>query len=172
MEYKKRWQMIEDEFNCNHEDSELRKRPTSNQFVKQCLDCGWTGPAISHSTLRARDMESALLVDDTIRSKWYDKRRERSTELRNSEKNEWLKEHNDYLRSPEWKERRVKVLRRDGYICQACIENPAQEVHHLSYDHWGNEPLFELVAVCKPCHEKITTMDRNGNPGYTGEIGF
>ena len=86
--------------------------------------------------------------------------------------NEWFKEHSDYLRSYDWKNRRDRVLQRDGYMCQACLNNPATQVHHLTYKHWGNEPLFELVAVCKPCHDKLTDMDRNGNPGPTGEMEY
>ena len=78
----------------------------------------------------------------------------------------------DYLRSHAWKEKRGKVLRRDGYVCQACLNNEAHQVHHLNYKHWGNEPLFDLISVCKPCHDKITDMDRNGNPGYVGELEY
>ena len=73
----------------------------------------------------------------------------------------WLGLHSRYLLSSEWKTRKTAVLRRDGYICQACLQNPATQVHHLTYKHWGHEPLFDLVAVCKPCHDKITQLDRN-----------
>ena len=29
-----------------------------------------------------------------------------------------------------------------------------------AHDHVGNEPLFDLRAVCKPCHASITKQDR------------
>lgn len=73
----------------------------------------------------------------------------------------WLKYHNDYLNSVQWKEKRDQVLKRDNYLCQACRKNRATQVHHLSYDHWMHEPLFELVSICQNCHERITEMDRN-----------
>jgi 5-methylcytosine-specific restriction endonuclease McrA len=74
---------------------------------------------------------------------------------------EWLATHRLYTKSPEWQARKASVLRRDGYVCQACGTNPATQVHHLTYRHWGHEPLFDLVAVCKPCHDRITEMDRS-----------
>lgn len=67
-----------------------------------------------------------------------------------------------YLKSPEWSARRKLVLRRDNRTCQACLTAEATEAHHLTYRHVFNEPLFDLVAICSPCHESVTTMDREG----------
>jgi len=78
-------------------------------------------------------------------------------------KTKWFSEHNEYLKSMTWQEKREEVLRRDGYICQACLKKKATEVHHLSYDHWKNEPLFELISVCDECHTAITEMDRKNS---------
>ena len=63
-----------------------------------------------------------------------------------------------YLRSPQWKARRDARLRAVGYKCERCgINGPSArlEVHHLTYEHVGNEFLFELVALCHCCHERI-----------------
>ena len=76
---------------------------------------------------------------------------------------EWLAEHDRYLGSSAWDERRSAVLLRDKYHCLAALEHctgKATQVHHLSYRHWRNEPLFDLVSVCWTCHETITRMDR------------
>jgi 5-methylcytosine-specific restriction endonuclease McrA len=76
---------------------------------------------------------------------------------------EFLEQHSAYLASPQWHERRDAVLARDRGRCQARLEvctSGAQQVHHLSYRHWRNEPLFELIAVCSACHDEITRMDR------------
>lgn len=78
---------------------------------------------------------------------------------------EWLAAHAEYLRSPEWRAKRRQVLERDRWICQAGLRScdvAATEVHHITYRHWRNEPLFELMSVCTPCHEEITRMDRAG----------
>lgn len=82
---------------------------------------------------------------------------------------EWWAKYNAYLCSPEWRARRASVLKRDGGMCQACLERQAGEVHHLTYDHVFNEPLFDLVAVCKSCHDRLTHLDRCARDGYRYE---
>jgi 5-methylcytosine-specific restriction endonuclease McrA len=70
-----------------------------------------------------------------------------------------------YLESPVWREKRVQVLKRDIGQCQAQLHGCltlAQEVHHLRYRNVGCEPLYELVALCWVCHQKLTKMERQG----------
>jgi hypothetical protein len=79
------------------------------------------------------------------------------------DKAEWFRAHAEYLDSRAWKRRRSLVLARDQHRCMAVLpgcEVLATQVHHLTYRHWRNEPLFDLVAVCPPCHIAITAMDR------------
>ena len=73
----------------------------------------------------------------------------------------WWDKYNSYLSSQTWNLKRNKVFARDRGTCQACMSRKAEEVHHLTYDHVFNEPLFDLVAVCKECHLAITLMDRS-----------
>jgi len=76
---------------------------------------------------------------------------------------EWLQEHDRYLASDAWSERRAAVLQRDKYQCQARLDRCTQkavQAHHLTYRHWRNEPLFDLISVCWVCHQEITRMER------------
>lgn len=58
-----------------------------------------------------------------------------------------------YMQSSEWKNKRKLVLCRDDNTCQICgIKEVIFDVHHLSYDRFGNEYLFDLVTLCKNCH--------------------
>ena len=66
--------------------------------------------------------------------------------------------YKDYMRSPAWQRKREKVLKRDNYTCQSCLEEPANDVHHKSYLHFGNEPLFDLVSVGLKCHQRLTMI--------------
>lgn len=78
-------------------------------------------------------------------------------------KQQWMQQYNEYLNSPAWKAKRLAVLKRDNYLCQCCLNAYATQVHHKSYqfvDLKGNEPAFDLVAVCVPCHEKIEAMKK------------
>lgn len=75
----------------------------------------------------------------------------------------WLAEHDRYLASTAWGLRRAAALQRDKYQCQAKLDRctrKATQVHHLTYRHWRNEPLFDLASVCSLCHEEITRMER------------
>jgi 5-methylcytosine-specific restriction endonuclease McrA len=57
-----------------------------------------------------------------------------------------------YIGSDKWKAIRLKVLKRDNNLCQACLEAPANDVHHLTYDNFGDELMYELISVCRDCH--------------------
>jgi 5-methylcytosine-specific restriction endonuclease McrA len=52
-------------------------------------------------------------------------------------------------------------LERDDYLCQACLTNKAEEIHHLTYENIYDEPLYQLIAVCKRCHDKIEAKKQN-----------
>lgn len=60
-----------------------------------------------------------------------------------------------YLQTPEWRARRELVMQRAGRLCEGCRLEVATEVHHVTYEHLGNELLWELRAVCRGCHERI-----------------
>jgi 5-methylcytosine-specific restriction endonuclease McrA len=63
-------------------------------------------------------------------------------------------QYHEYLQTDAWQERRRLVLRRAGGICEGCRKARAVEVHHLTYQHIGHEFLWELVAICRACHER------------------
>ena len=60
-----------------------------------------------------------------------------------------------YLSSPEWKAKRKLVLKRDNYTCQGCGSIGALECHHIRYDNLTQEPLEDLVMLCRKCHGAI-----------------
>lgn len=59
-----------------------------------------------------------------------------------------------YLKSPQWKRKRFSVLRRDNFKCVKCGSHKNLQVHHLTYNHIFNEPLCDLVTLCKKCHRQ------------------
>jgi 5-methylcytosine-specific restriction endonuclease McrA len=67
---------------------------------------------------------------------------------------EWAQLYAEYLKSEEWALRRARVMERAHYRCEGCRERNAIDVHHLSYAHITQEFLFELVALCRECHER------------------
>ena len=61
----------------------------------------------------------------------------------------------EYLRSPEWAEKRKVILERDK-ICVCCKTNKATDPHHVTYKRIPFENLqTDLVGICRQCHQKI-----------------
>ena len=60
----------------------------------------------------------------------------------------------EYLTTKEWRARRNRVLIQAGNRCQVCGKANLQlEVHHNSYERYGEELLEDLVALCRGCHQ-------------------
>jgi 5-methylcytosine-specific restriction endonuclease McrA len=74
----------------------------------------------------------------------------------------WWLMYKEYLKTDKWQNKRAKVLERDKYLCQACLVNKATQVHHLTYEEVTDEPMFDLISICSPCHEKLHKLQNNG----------
>jgi len=61
--------------------------------------------------------------------------------------------YRDYLRTPEWQERRKRILERDGYHCQVCNASEHLNVHHRDYTRRGYEYDSDLTTLCQDCHQ-------------------
>lgn len=159
---------------CQHSHSELRKKTFSNNtehFGKQCLRCG----ALAGNWVK-KD-EALRLVSESQIARWDDELQDQywaAVSLQNtinrerSDHNKPAFDYIDYLQSPEWRRKRDFVLRRDKYMCQGCfsrvgrydwclspvLQTRAELVHHLTYEHIGEEFCFELTSLCRDCHER------------------
>ena len=69
--------------------------------------------------------------------------------------------HQWLLGSPEWADLRQRVLERANYLCEACLLNGTDDVHHLTYDLGLLPPAWELRAVCRECHERLHFLWNN-----------
>ncbi|MCD6673791.1 MAG: HNH endonuclease [Burkholderiaceae bacterium] len=68
------------------------------------------------------------------------------------------KVYEEYLASDEWKLKREVAARRALGRCEFC-GSAMKHVHHIRYPkRLGDEPLSDLIAVCKPCHDKSHGM--------------
>jgi 5-methylcytosine-specific restriction endonuclease McrA len=163
---------------CHNPDYHLVKLITSGgtlQAKEQCKNCGNVkGPALGGFTKEQkealpmlneglRELRQSLISDQyrQIHRRANEGRTKLYNEKREQRRDNWLQEYSKYLNSPEWRNKRELVLKRDNYRCQACLENYATQVHHKSYefvDLAGSEPCYDLIAICAPCHERIETM--------------
>jgi len=91
--------------------------------------------------------------------------------------------HLEYLKSDEWKLLKLKILKRDNYLCQDCLliypeilklfknfnsdfikyKRLATEVHHLDYNY--KQTLLEsafCISLCRICHQIRHTQSTYG----------
>lgn len=143
---------------CDHDDAELRTHVHADgrPFIKlECQVCGKRGNAMPRAHPAVRDLpEDPPPIDETISERWWAE----ISAQRDAEWNERRSWYADYLQSDAWRQKSAAVLFRDRGVCQAKLDgcqHTATEVHHRTYDHIGDEPLFDLVAICRACHARI-----------------
>jgi hypothetical protein len=69
---------------------------------------------------------------------------------------EWSDEYIEYMNSARWAWRREEEISRANGRCERCGADEADvtlQVHHLTYEHLGNEEPGELQVLCVACHE-------------------
>lgn len=151
-----------DLLDCAHENTNYRRRVRSNgalYIATQCADCGGHGRgqarAYPFSVLKERDIQSLKAFDeDAFKARedavWTAQRIQHAQGAE-----ERRAKRAAYYETPQWRSIRARVLRRAGGLCEGCgIAEPTQ-AHHLTYEHFGEEFLFELLALCEPCHIRV-----------------
>ena len=90
---------------------------------------------------------------DKWRKKWQEDKQ--ITEVHERRRNYY-----DYMHSEEWRKKRLKVLKRDGFRCQMCGTAKNLRVHHINYEHLGTDAeLDDLITLCDTCHTQIHAQD-------------
>lgn len=60
---------------------------------------------------------------------------------------------NEYRSTPEWQARRFDTLSRAGHRCQTCAQHDTRlDVHHNTYENYGDERPQDLTVLCRECH--------------------
>lgn len=177
-EYDKQKERIEAWYACDHvSGGQIRRRVQRNGVESiwcQCPSCGENvGSAISKSKFTKEQLAALPLYDDALKNERYQEMRRKIAELyerlliqqqeaQSAKSGEWWTWYKEYLTSPEWQALRDRVLRRANGRCEGCGANAPSQVHHLTYEHVGNEFLFELVAVCVACHTRLHEEQQSG----------
>lgn len=103
-------------------------------------------------------------IIDTIKQQYWDlykplldyKQEVFLKRFRESNRNEYI----EYLRSDKWKEKRLQRLKLDNFTCQICgVQNGKLDVHHTTYDTFGNESIYDIITLCRNCHNKLHEND-------------
>lgn len=160
------YQQVQEEFKCECTDRRYVKKTKSNGSIEvrsQCQRCG-DAIAVKRASLSPTvDINALPESSDDAKKARSEKMNARRTELASDSQSkkdaEFWSIYSEYMQSDQWKSRRRAVFERDKHVCQACLIRKAEQVHHLTYQHVFNEPLFDLISVCKLCHDDITEQD-------------
>jgi 5-methylcytosine-specific restriction endonuclease McrA len=147
---------------CSHGRQALHRRVKSNGVVV----VGW----YCHECTAWREVPKALVdninglpeYDAAEVARKLDERlaiiRARYDKEKATAKQEQSLRREQYYRTQKWMDKRQLVLSRDRYTCQAqlrCQGAPARDIHHVVYRYLGDEPLWDLRAVCRACHDAL-----------------
>jgi hypothetical protein len=165
------WEYKREYLECDHAHREPMRWEISNGVVRVALVCQICGDKHTAGVKKADyDVEKLTCFSDEIGSRYkgvverwrhvvqaeYQKKWQEDNQQQSKE---WWARYNKYLKSDKWRIKREAVLKRDNYLCQACLHRTASQVHHLTYKHVLDEPLFDLVSICEPCHRKLHNHD-------------
>lgn len=141
---------------CGDSKTELRRRRIAGgsfQYAEQCTTCGrMRSTAVKASTIRHPDRLPAW--DEELLTEYGKVLETARLDEREGEHAVWLIEHTAYLKTPEWRRLRAAAIARSRGLCEGCALRSPTQVHHLTYQHWKQEFLWELVAICDECHER------------------
>ena len=88
-----------------------------------------------------------------------------------------MTDYEEYLRSPQWRDRASRRIAIDQYRCTMCDCEGTQynplEVHHITYRNIGNEDVDrDLLTLCDCCHRRVHRMMNRITNSETGRRGW
>ena len=131
------------------------------QCRHQCPRCGCLeGRSIKHPPnmsklpLFSKDKQEAFSeIRNRIGTDIYNRK------FRSQGSIQYANNYADYLASEHWQQLRKAAIERTKGRCIPCFcrerYTPATQVHHITYQNLGNENPWELLPVCRKCHEGI-----------------
>jgi 5-methylcytosine-specific restriction endonuclease McrA len=156
---------------CGGTTATVRKRQRSNGVWIVAVQCAECGAEKSDGLRRAdfQDFDSLEVFDEGLSQRYFENLRQSIplVELnRVSDKAEWQRRYDEFLRSREWYLIREYIIERDKRICQGCgtphLEDPYNlRAHHLTYQYGFAPPLWLIKTVCIPCHDRLHA-DKHG----------
>lgn len=79
-----------------------------------------------------------------------------------------IMKYDQYLRTPEWKQKKANRLAFDNWQCGICHkpieEGDRYETHHLRYNRLGHEDVeTDLISLCPSCHQRFHSFWEKAN---------
>lgn len=136
------------------------------EYRNQCARCGSIVKVIRHADVGSEMIAQGIRPgstlpawDESLRESWWQQRAERAQQQYSDQCKasdaEWWERYETHMKSSKWRATAAKVMKRAGGICEGCGIASPRHVHHLTYERFGDEMLFDLVALCPDCHQKL-----------------
>jgi hypothetical protein len=87
-------------------------------------------------------------------------------------------EYTQYRQTERWRKLRIAVFMRAKEKCEICRRSAARELAHLTYEHFFNEPMTDMLALCVKCHRELDSrwkteqQQQPERPGRMREVAF
>jgi len=88
-----------------------------------------------------------------------------------------MKTYSEKLKDPRWQKKRLEIMDRDKFECQACFDpTKTLNVHHFYYDEcelWEYDNSA-LITLCEDCHkeEEFLKSFTKSSIEYLVSLGF
>jgi hypothetical protein len=179
------WDIAREEFACGHAGHEavtfMLDSLGRDHYGLHCTRCGvWR--SVKKSSLSPSELGAATKRDDRVAVRWKAAFENRAREIWEEQTAERVaaaqaeeearqvefeirsdqrkREYAEFRRTPQWASIRERVLRRANWTCEGCLQFRATQVHHKHYNReFGDEFMFDLIALCRPCHRKLHGID-------------
>lgn len=86
------------------------------------------------------------------------RKKKRKKKYRRNVGGNYKQEYIKYIKSKEWKQKRIEFydfLIKSGIEieCDICGSKKCLDVHHMTYNNFKNEDLYDLQLLCRKCHQ-------------------
>lgn len=147
---------MEDKFKpkCNNHNLEFVLyiiRNGHKRLIKQCLSCG-EKDGHNCKLNSVKNINSIPLFSLNLWNNYKDNQ-SLNRRLYYESKSERFEEYVKYINSEKWQILRQEVIKEYDGKCFFCWEK-GTDVHHKTYANFGNEPLSDLVLLCRKCHDE------------------
>ena len=86
--------------------------------------------------------------------------------------NQHSPEYEAYMHSQKWIDRKRRIFKKRGRVCQMCGATSGLEVHHKDYTRLGHEIDDDLLIVCRDCHPKADAQRVEWEARRVAQVGI
>lgn len=61
--------------------------------------------------------------------------------------------YDHYIKSERWRLFRNKIFKERGFQCELCDNRKNLQLHHITYERFGEEHDLDVMILCQDCHK-------------------